>query len=140
MWKKTYSTKVRGLAAEQLWKAWADVDSWHTWQDDIEFAKLEGSFVAGSEFTLKPKGGPKVRIRLTKVEANRYFSDLTRFPLARMVGEHEFVSQGDELEIKTTISVEGPLGFLWRKLVAEDVAKGLPAQTDSLVRRARSLS
>ena len=140
MWKKTYSTRVRGLDAAKVWKAWTDVDAWHTWQNDIDFAKLEGPFVAGTTFILKPKGGPEVRIRLTKVEANKYFADLTQFPLARMVGEHEFVRHGDELEIKTTISVDGWLGFVWRKLVAEGVANGLAEQTASLVSRARALA
>ena len=29
-----------------------------------------------------------------------------------------------------------PLAFLWRKLVAEGVAKGMPAQTEQLVEKA----
>src|SRR3954469_17349606 len=106
MWMKTHSTRVRGVNIDQVWKAWSDVDAWHTWQNDVEFAKLDGPFVAGSAFTLKPKGGPKVRITLTKVEDRKSFSDLTRFPGARMAGEHEFLRHGDELEIKTTIRVE----------------------------------
>ena len=89
---------------------------------------------------LKPKGGPKVNIEITSVESNKAFADLTRFPLAKMRGLHEFVDHGDELEIRTTMSIEGPLSFVWRKLVAEGVANGLEAQTESLVNRARALA
>ena len=136
MWNKTHSKKVRGLTAEQVWKVWTDVNQWHTWQGDLAFAKLEGEFKAGNSFTLKPKGGPRVNIELMTVEPNRKFIDLTRFPGARMYGSHEFIIDGDELEIRTTMSIEGMLSFLWRKLVAEGVANGMKEQTDNLIEKA----
>ncbi|HZW26732.1 MAG TPA: SRPBCC domain-containing protein [Gallionella sp.] len=138
MWSKTYSKKVKGLKAEQVWKVWTDVNQWHTWQSDIEYARLEGEFRVGNTFLLKPEGGPRVNIEIIIVEPNRQFTDLTRFPGAKMYGSHEFVIHGDELEIKTTMSIEGPLSFVWRKIVAEDVANGMMAQTDSLIEKARN--
>ena len=138
MWSKTYSKKVQGLKAEQAWKVWTDLNQWHTWQSDIEYAKLEGEFKVGNTFLLKPKGGPRVNIEIIKVEPNRQFTDLTRFPGAKMYGSHEFVIHGDELEIKTTMSIEGPLSFVWRKIVAEDVANGMMEQTDNLIEKARN--
>ena len=51
---------------------------------------------------------------------------------------HELVPHGDKLEIKSTIRIEGPLSFLWRKLVAENVVNGMKAQTDKLIERARN--
>lgn len=139
MWSKTYSKKVRGLKAEQVWKVWTDLNQWHTWQSDIEYAKLEGEFKAGNTFLLKPKGGPKVNIEIIKVEPNRQFTDLTRFPGAKMYGSHEFVIHGDELEIKTTMSIEGPLSYVWRKIVAEGVANGMMEQTENLIEKAKSV-
>jgi hypothetical protein len=138
MWTKSYSTTVKGIDVDRLWRVWSDVDAWNRWQGDLDFAQLEGTFTAGSTFLLKPKGGPKVRIELLTVEPNRRFVDLTRFPLARMYGEHEFIARGDEVEIRTSVSVEGALGFLWRKLVAEGVARSLEEQTRGLIARARA--
>jgi hypothetical protein len=138
MWTKSYSKTVKGLDVGQAWKVWTDVNEWHTWQNDIAFAKLEGDFTTGNSFLLKPKGGPKVKIELIQVEANKVFTDLTKFPLARMYGMHEFIVHGDELEIRTTMSIEGRLSFLWRKLVAEDIVKGLPEQTERLIAKARN--
>lgn len=139
MWSKTYSKKVQGLKAEQVWKVWTDISQWHTWQSDIEYAKLEGEFKVGNTFLLKPKGGPKVKIEIIKVEPNSQFTDLTCFPGAKMYGSHEFVIHGDELEIKTTMSIEGPLSFVWRKIVAEDVANGMMEQTENLIEKAKSV-
>ena len=138
MWSKTYSKKVTGLRADQAWKVWTDVNQWHTWQGDIEFAKLEGEFKVGNRFLLKPKGGPKVEIEIIKVEPYKSFTDLSRFPGAKMFGSHEFITHGDELEIKTTMSIEGWLSFLWRKIVAEGVANGMREQTDRLIEKARN--
>jgi hypothetical protein len=53
-----------------------------------------------------------------------------------MYGSHQFVEKNGELEMTTTMSVEGPLAFLWRKIVAEDVANGLEAQTEWLIQKA----
>ena len=138
MWTNSYSTTVKGIDVDRLWSIWSDVDAWHTWQPELDYAKLEGAFAAGSTFRLKPKGGPRVRIELLTVEPNRRFVDLTRFPLARMYGDHQFIRRGDEIEIRTTVRVEGALGFLWRKLVAEGVARGMEEQTRSLIARARA--
>ena len=138
MWTRSYSTTVKGIDVDRLWRVWSDVDAWNRWQGDLDFARLEGSFATGSTFLLKPKGGPKVGSELLTVEPNRRFVDLTRFPLARMYGEHEFIAHGDAVEIRTSVSVEGVLGFLWRKLVAEGVARSLEEQTRGLVARARA--
>jgi uncharacterized protein YndB with AHSA1/START domain len=138
MWSRSYSKTVSGLDVERVWKVWTDINQWHTWQADIEYAKLDGDFKVGNAFLLKPKGAPKVNIELIKVEPNKVFTDLTKFPLARMYGSHEFIMHGDELEIRTTMSIEGGLSFLWRKLVAEGVANGMPEQTDRLIEKARN--
>ena len=106
------------------------------WQPDLERAQIDGAFVEGNSFTLKPKGGPTVNIEIIKSEPNRQFTDLTRFPGARMYGSHEFVVRGDEMEIRTTMSIEGPLAFVWRKIVAEDIARGMAQQTEKLIEKA----
>ncbi len=137
MWSKTYSKTVKGLSAERIWHVWTDINQWHTWQDDIEYAKLEGELKTGAFFQFKPKGGPKFKIELTDVKPNVIFTDVTRFPLAKMYDAHEIIVHGDELELKCTISITGPLAFFWRKFVAEGVANGAPEQIEKLIERAR---
>jgi hypothetical protein len=137
MWSRTYSRTAKDLTAAQIWNVWTDVNRWQAWQDDIEYARLDGEFRVGNVILFKPKGGPKISIELTAVESNSRFVDLTRFPLAGMYDSHELIERGDEVEIRTTISVGGPLSFVWRKLVVEDVAKGMKEQTERLIERAR---
>lgn len=137
MWSRTYSKRVSGVNAEDVWRVWTDVNQWNTWQSHIEYAQLNGDFKVGNTFKLKPKGSPAVTLEIIKLEPGRQFTDLTRFPGARMFGSHEFISHGDELEIRTTMSIEGFLSFLWKKIVAENVANGMPEQTEALIERAR---
>lgn len=100
--------------------------------------QTEREFKAGNSFRFKPKGGPTFNIELTKVEENTLFIDLTKFPLAKMYDSHELYERGDELEIRTTISIEGPLSFIWRKIVVENIANGMKEQTERLIDRAMS--
>ncbi|MEP6790125.1 MAG: SRPBCC family protein [Ramlibacter sp.] len=137
MWTSSYSKTIKGLTAQQVWDVWTDVNQWHTWQDDIDYARLEGEFRSGNSFKFRPKGGPDINIELTRVEAACVFVDVTRFPLAKMVDSHELIERDDGLEIKTTLTLQGPLSFLWRKLVAENIARDLPVQTDRLIAKAR---
>lgn len=140
MWSKSYSKKVKGITADQIWKVWVDINQWNTWMDDIEYAKMEGEFKVGNTYLLKPQGGPEVKIEILRVEKNINFTDLTRFPLATMTGSHDFIWHGDELEIKTTMTVQGPLSFVWRKIVGEGVANGMEVQTEQLLDRIRKIS
>ena len=135
MWTKSYSKIVENLDAARVWTVWTDVDQWHTWQDDIEYAKLNGEFEKGGLIHFKPRGGPNIKLELAEVKPNSVFVDLTRFPLARMFDSHELIDHGGNLEIKSTIRIQGPLSFLWRKLVAENVANGLEQQTDKLIEK-----
>lgn len=53
-----------------------------------------------------------------------------------MVDVHEFVESDGGVAIRNTMSVDGPLAWVWRKLMAEGVASSLPEQTSRLVARA----
>lgn len=137
-WSKSYSQTVENVKVEDIWKVWIDINNWNTWQKDLEYSKLEGDFKIGNTFILKPKGVSEVTIELIEVEPNKLFTDLTKFPLARMYGKHEFIQLENKVEIKTTMSVEGYLGFVWRKIVAEDVANGMEEQTASLIKKVKN--
>lgn len=137
MWSTTYSHRVSGVSGQRVWEVWTDVERWPSWQDDVEYAQLEGGFEKGTVIWFKPRRGPKVRLELTEVQPPTRFVDVTRFPLARMVDAHELVDTGGELEIRNTLTMEGPLARVWRKLVGEGVARSLPEQTNRLVEQAR---
>lgn len=139
MWTRSHSIVTKEVSKEQMWKLFADVNNWHTWDEGIEFARLEGKFEKGNFFTLRPKGGPNVKVVLLETNENKMFLDVTKFPLARMYDEHTFEETPDGLKITNTISVEGVLGFLWRKIVAQKIADSLADDMKTQIKTAQNL-
>ena len=139
MWVKSYSITTKKVAAEQMWRLFADVNNWHTWDKGTEYAKLEGKFEAGNFFFLKPKGGPKVKVKLIEVIKNKRFTDVTSFPGAKMCDYHLFEQTKQGLKITNTISVDGLLSFVWVKIVAQNIVSNLPKDVATQIETASKL-
>lgn len=139
MWTRSHSIVTKEVTKEQMWKLFADVNNWHTWDQGIEFAKMEGKFEKGNFFTLRPKGGPNVKVELLETVENKSFLDVTKFPLAKMFDNHTFEETAQGLKITNTISVTGILGFLWRKIVAQKIVDGLPNDMQIQIKAASRL-
>jgi hypothetical protein len=139
MWTKSHSIVTKEVTKEQMWKLFADVNNWHTWDEGIEFAKMDGKFEKGNFFTLRPKGGPNVKVELLETVENKSFLDVTKFPLAKMFDNHTFEETPQGLKITNTISVTGVLGFLWRKIVAQKIVDSLPNDMQTQIKSASKL-
>ncbi|MFC0181678.1 Polyketide cyclase / dehydrase and lipid transport [Pseudarcicella hirudinis] len=139
MWKRTHSVVTKEISKEQIWKLFSDVNHWNTWDEGIEYTEMNGDFVKGTTFILKPKGGPKVKVELLETIENRKFVDVTHFPLAKMYDEHEFEETADGLKITNTISVKGILSFFWIKVVAQNIADAMPGDVKNQIKSAAKL-
>lgn len=139
MWTKSHSIVTKEVSKEQIWKLFIDVNNWHTWDEGIEFATMEGKFEKGNYFTLKPKGGPNVKVELLETAENKMFLDVTKFPLAKMYDEHIFEETPQGLKITNTIKVTGILGFFWIKIVAKKIADALPNDMQHQIKSASRL-
>ena len=139
MWTRSYTIISKEVTKEQMWKLFADVNNWHTWDKGIEMAKLEGPFEKGNHFQFQPKGGPKLKIRIEEAIENQKFTDFTTFPLAKMYGDHTFEETPDGLKITTTMKVKGILTYIWVKIVAQKIVDGLPKDMQDQITAASKL-
>lgn len=140
MWQSSYEATTNEVSIEQVWKVWADINHWHEWDDGIEIAKTNEPFQKGCHFELKPKNGPKVKLLIVECEKGKYFTDLCRFPMAKMYGHHEVEKTKDGyLRLKTTMTVSGILAFLWRILVVQKIVDDLPKDTAKLIAAAKKI-
>ena len=140
MWTRSYCVTTTEITKEQIWKLTTDINKWKKWDDTVEDSLLLGEFRVGNYFLLKPKGGPKVKIKLLEVIENKKFTDLTVFPLAKMYGEHTYEDTSDGLKISVTMTVKGILSFLWVKLVAKGIVDHLPADIANQIENAKKIS
>jgi len=138
MWDKTFTKIYQNVAKEDIWKLWADVNNWPQWDQDLQYCQLDGDFIAGNSFVLKPKNGPKVEITLTEVEENKKFVNYCSFFGAKMYDAHYLEETQEGVSVTHILSVTGPLAFLWVRLVAKKLFAEIPSQTDNLVELARS--
>lgn len=139
MWKKSHSIITKEVTKEQMWKLFADVNNWYSWDRGVESARLEGKFEKGNHFMFQPKGGPKLKIGIVEAIENKNFTDFTKFPLAKMYGEHTLEETPDGLKITTTMKVQGILSFLWVKIVARKIVAALPGDMQAQIKAASAL-
>lgn len=137
MWTRTFSKSYQNITKEAIWQAWADVENWPKWDTALAYCDIKCDFEAGNHFILKPAGGPKFRIWLGEVTPHSKFTAYCKLFGAVMQHIHELEEIEEGLRITHTITVQGPLAFLWTHLVAKNVAKQVPEQTDNLVQYAR---
>ncbi len=118
---------------EKVWKIWADVAHWDAWDSEIEYARLDGPFMLGQTGELKPKGGPKAKTKIIAFSSGESYSDVTKMPLANIRFDHRVEDHGKTRIVTHTISMSGPLGFLFAKLLGKNLAEGLQRSLPRLV-------
>lgn len=136
----TYSYTTTEVTKEKLWRLTTNINAWKDWDTTVENSRLEGEFVAGNTFTLKPRNAPQVTIRLAEVRAPQYFKDETKFPLATMTGEHWYEETPHGLKITITMTMTGLLSWLWNKLVMKDIVAHLPEDVAGQIAAAKKVS
>jgi uncharacterized protein YndB with AHSA1/START domain len=75
MWTTEYNVETTA-SPEAVWRLWADVAGWPTWNRDIETIEIDGPFAAGSTIFMKPYGEDPVELRIAEaVEPERFVDE-----------------------------------------------------------------
>jgi len=133
MWTRTYRKTFKNVEKEEIWRIWTDVNNWPKWHGDLDYCKMEDSFVVGKHFILKPKGVRPVKIIITEIDEGNKFTDCTSFFGAKMYDTHALEETPNGLQLTNILVVTGPLKWLWIKLVAQDVANTVPDEMEALI-------
>ncbi|TGK98820.1 SRPBCC family protein [Leptospira levettii] len=135
----TYTYTTNEINQEQIWKLMSDVNRWKDWDSTLEKSELLGTFETGNFFMIRPTGGPDVKIQLIEVRPNSYFKDFTKFPLAKMVGEHFYEKTSEGLKITITMTMSGPLAFLWNMIVMKNIVSHLAEDVKMQINEAKKI-
>ena len=121
--------------AAAFFDRWADKSTWPQWQPDMEWARLDGPFAAGSTGEVKPKGGPKVPFVIERLVPGREYVDVSRLLGARLTFDHQVQDTPDggcRVTVRTTLS--GPLARLWLLILGKGLRASAQSDLDGLAR------
>lgn len=74
MWVFEHSIETSAAPAS-VWRLWADVENWGTWNADIETIEIRGPFATGTEITMTPPGQDPVELRIAELTEQELFVD-----------------------------------------------------------------
>jgi len=101
----------------EFFSRWCDHSTWSKWSPDCEWVRLDGPLTVGARGVLKPKGGPKVKFVISRLIADREYTDTSLLPGARLLFRHEVKPHGTGSELLVDVTMTGPLTFLWSRLM-----------------------
>lgn len=128
MRRYSYET-VTDLPPEQLFRAFTDVQSWPQWDDGIEAIILEGPANEGAEFSLVPRNGQAVKLKVEAMVEPYRFIDVAYLPLARMRTEHSFIPTPKGTLVRSTVEIRGLFARFWDGAINADYAASAAHQT-----------
>jgi hypothetical protein len=125
---------------EAIFQLWLDVNNWNKFDESVEWARLDEAFSPGNHFSLKPKGGPKVKATIVSVKHNREFTNTSQMPGAELKFIHTVIKKSGSTSVSVIISIDGPLSWLWSRILGKDQQSGLEKSVSNLIRLAEKKS
>ena len=134
--KTIAQARITSAAAPAAFFArWADMATWPEWNSDMEWARLDGPFAAGSTGVLKPKGGPKTKFVIAEV-SDREFTDVSLLLGARLTFRHLVSTDAEGTHVSVEVSMSGPMAFLWNKILGKGLKASLQKDLELLAEAA----
>ena len=117
---------------EDVFKWYLDAEKWHLWDPEVEGADIPGGLRVGARGWIKPKSGPRAKIRIVEVTPNISFSVESHLPLCVMRFEHWLEHKNGQTIATHSVIFTGWFSFIFRRMIGKAIAKGLPATMDGL--------
>jgi hypothetical protein len=137
-WETTSRLETAAPAAAVWERAYADADVWPRWNAEIRSASLEGPLRTGATARIVFRTGLRLRFRVVELEDGRVFTDEARLPGARMGHRHLIEPADGGSRLINTIYIEGPLAWLWRRIMGPRAARTLPGAQEAVAKLALS--
>ena len=130
------------IAKADIWPFYANLAMWPDWDEDIEYARLEGNaFTQGAKGTIKPVGGPKVKFELSEVTMDKSFTVTSYLPLTKMIFAHHLKDNADgTVTVTHHIEMKGLTAPLFAFMIGRKIKANLPDAMNKLVKLAESKS
>jgi uncharacterized protein YndB with AHSA1/START domain len=136
MWETEHSIET-SAAPESIWKLWADVHAWPTWNADIERIELQGPFAAGSKIVMTPGGDEPVELRIAEAVEPELFVDEADLGEIRVRTVHRVERLDDERSrVSYRMEITGRASETLGPQIGPEISGDFPQVLAALVERA----
>ena len=122
----------------QLWALYAEPATWPQWDHEIAEVTIEGPVAVGNRGRLKPVIGPSASFTFTEINPGVGFTNVTGLPLARLTLAHHIEAAASGSRFTHHVTITGPFGPLFARLLGRRLAAGLPPAMRNLARLAEA--
>lgn len=136
MWSTEHSIQT-SAAPEQIWRVWADVDSWPEWNEDIERIELVGRFARGGRIVMTPIGQEPIQLAIAEAAEPELFVDEADLGDVVVRTAHRVERRGDERsEVAYRMEITGPKADELGPELGPQISGDFPATLAALVAHA----
>ena len=124
---------------QAVWRRYVDVERWREWsRHGVEWSRIDGPFEVGTKGESKAPGSRALKFELIAVERDALFASGAKLPGGRLRFEHVIEPREPGSRITHRVALDGPLAFLYKRVVRKGVERGLPAGVERLAVMAAS--
>lgn len=124
----------------QIWRVWQDVESWKSWDEEIEFSRLDGPFKAGTTGSLKMHSSPILKTEITQCEPLRRYVFEAKLLLARSVSTSIIDQAADKTYVTLINEIRGPLAYFYALLIGRGIKNKAPLEIQRMLKKASDLA
>lgn len=123
----------------QIWRVWEDVETWKSWDHQIEYSRMNGPFKKGSTGILKMHNSPILKTQITQCEPLKTYVFETKLFFAMSVSTSIINQIGDKTFVTLQNEIRGPLAFFYAILIGRGIKDKTPGEAQRMLKRASDL-
>jgi uncharacterized protein YndB with AHSA1/START domain len=110
-------------SAETIWRLWSDPATWNEWNPNVQRMAMDGAFINATTGVMYTPAGQQHHVRLTNIQPGQSFDLETQvIPLTHFTFHCEIVPGANGSTISQSLSMSGPLAFVFSPLAGERIA------------------
>lgn len=107
---------------ESISRLWSDPLSWPQWDEDVAEVRFDAPMALGATGWMRPTSGPSTTFTVAALVHNELVTTTSRLPGAVVRFEHVVTAIATGSTVRVTISVDGPLSPLWKRVLRKGFA------------------
>lgn len=116
-----------------VFEQWATPGSWPRWDTEVKEVSFTGQAALHAQGRMKPVKGPASAFEITVFEPDAVLTTASKLPGARLLFEHVVRPVPEGAEVCVVVSVEGPLAFVWARVLRGSLAQSARSSVTGLI-------